>query len=70
MKEFSTGCCFKKKVGGENYTLISEDDTTGYDCTTNCVYGADSAPGTKICFKPGNQQVQCLEGLLKNNVLI
>ena len=62
LKGFSTECCLKKKVGNELYILVSEEDTTGYNCKDNCVYSPASAPEKRICFKTGKLPFECLKG--------
>jgi len=54
-------CCEVKKVGDVTYTLMSQEDTSGYGCKDNCVYSANNDPQSKFCFKSGDKEVQCLQ---------
>ena len=51
-------CCVKKKVGGVLYNLIHEEDTSAYDCHTNCVYQKDGE-SEQFCFSAGYLDSVC-----------
>merc|ERR1719430_1797547 len=55
-------CCTKKTVGGVNYNLVAEENTSGYNCLTNCVFEKEGAPGSRFCFAAGSQPVNCGDG--------
>jgi len=52
-------CCTKKTVGGVNYNLVEEQDTSGYNCLTSCVFEKEGEPGSRFCFAAGSQPVNC-----------
>jgi hypothetical protein len=52
-------CCPRKIVGEEEYTLVKEEDTTAYNCSSDCIYENVQTPGSRICFKDGALPVQC-----------
>merc|ERR1711872_970789 len=63
-------CCTRKTVGGTEYSLINETDTSGYNCKTNCVYEKDEAPGSRYCFASGDLPVDCGDGGNSNRQII
>merc|ERR1712142_426357 len=63
-------CCTRKTVGGIEYSLINETDTSGYNCKTNCVYEKDEAPGSRYCFASGDLPVDCGDGGNSNRQII
>ena len=47
-------------VGGVEYILRREEDTTIYNCLDNCIFEkADSPPGPLFCFAAGDLEVVC-----------
>ena len=57
-------CCKQKTVGGRSFTLVGMEDTSVYNCLTDCVYQADGDPDQKLfCFAAGNLEVVCEEEL-------
>merc|ERR1712142_1069629 len=63
-------CCTRKTVGSEEYSLVNEVDTSGYNCKTNCVYEKDTAPGSRYCFASGDLPVDCGDGGQSNRQII
>merc|ERR1711872_24338 len=59
-----------KTVGSEEYSLVNEVDTSGYNCKTNCVYEKDTAPGSRYCFASGDLPVDCGDGGQSNRQII
>merc|ERR1719228_174022 len=52
-------CCTSKVVGGVEYTLNREEDTTQYDCVDNCIFEKIGEPGRLFCFAVGDLEVVC-----------
>jgi len=59
-------CCRQKTVGGRLYVLAGVEDTSGYNCLTNCVYKIEADindPMEKLfCFAAGDLEVVCGDG--------
>ena len=56
---FPTSWCHNKEVGGVDYQLLREVDTSAYKCLSNCLYETVDEPGRIYCFGSGNQTVMC-----------
>ena len=41
---------------------MEEEDTSGYNCMTNCVYEKKDSPGSRFCFASGDLPVDCGDG--------
>merc|ERR1719318_861057 len=54
-------CCTEKVVGDIRYELISEENTSEYTCSNNCVYQQGGVPTERFCFKAGDLPSQCIE---------
>ena len=68
-----SNCCTEKQVGNVTYVLVEKGDTTGYNCTENCIFEEKQKPGSRFCFKDGEQPVTCLEengSIISNNCII
>merc|ERR1711936_848397 len=52
-------CCTSKTVGGVDYILRKEGDTTKYDCVSSCIYEKTEEPGPLFCFAAGDLEVVC-----------
>merc|ERR1711970_424124 len=52
-------CCTSKTVGGVDYILKKEGDTTKYDCVSTCIYERKEEPGPLFCFAAGDLEVVC-----------
>jgi len=52
-------CCTKKEVGGITYNLVGEQDTSNYNCKSNCIFEKEGKPGSRYCFASGTQPVNC-----------
>merc|ERR1711970_1135967 len=52
-------CCTSKTVGGVDYVLRKEGDTTKYDCVSSCIYEKTQEPGPLFCFAAGDLEVVC-----------
>merc|ERR1711892_743610 len=52
-------CCTSKMVGGVEYILRREEDTTIYDCLDNCIFEKTDSPGPLFCFAAGDLEVVC-----------
>merc|ERR1711936_1488222 len=52
-------CCTSKTVGGVDYILRKEGDTTKYDCVSSCIYEKTEEPGPLFCFSAGDLEVVC-----------
>merc|ERR1712042_126796 len=65
------GCCQKKTVGPNSYTLVDgETAPETFGCTSPCVYTMDMSDGaTHYCFKSGDQPVTCTGGFTKITIL-
>merc|ERR1712106_1268645 len=46
-------------VGGVEYILRREEDTTIYDCLDNCIFEKTDSPGPLFCFAAGDLEVVC-----------
>ena len=55
-------CCTRKTVGDVEYSLVEEEDTSGYNCMTNCVFEKKDSPGSRFCFASGDLPVDCGDG--------
>merc|ERR1739838_130679 len=55
-------CCTRKTVGGVEYSLVDEIDTSGYNCLTSCVFEKADSPGSRFCFASGELPVNCGDG--------
>merc|ERR1712106_256181 len=59
-------CCRQKTVGGRLYVLAGVEDTSGYNCLTNCVYKIEADindPMAQLfCFAAGDLEVACGDG--------
>ena len=47
-----SSCCTVKNVGGVTYTYKGTKDTSGWGCSSNCIYTKEGDP-IEYCFKPG-----------------
>jgi len=63
-------CCTRKTVGDTEYSLVEEEDTSGYNCKTNCVYERKDTPGSRFCFASGDLPVDCGDGGKSNRQII
>ena len=54
-------CCSRKLVGGVEYDLVKEGDTSAYQCNSNCIYEKKDEKGQIFCFAAGELKVQCKE---------
>ena len=52
-------CCSRKEVGGAEYELKMEGDTSAYNCPSDCIYEKLGEPGSSYCFTWGNLEVVC-----------
>ena len=52
-------CCTSKTVGGVEYILRMEEDTSNYNCVSNCIFGKVEEPGPLFCFAAGDLEVVC-----------
>merc|ERR1712060_832773 len=52
-------CCTSKVVGGVEYILRTEEDTSGYGCVNNCIFEKKEEPGPLFCFAAGDLEVIC-----------
>merc|ERR1711892_472582 len=52
-------CCTSKMVGGVEYILRREEDTTIYDCLDKCIFEKKDSPGPLFCFAAGDLEVVC-----------
>ena len=52
-------CCSRKVVGGVEYLLKMEGDTSAYNCLSNCIFEKSTEPGSVYCFTWGNLEVEC-----------
>merc|ERR1711892_622650 len=52
-------CCTSKMVGGVEYILRREEDTTIYNCLDNCIFEKADSPGPLFCFAAGDLEVVC-----------
>merc|ERR1719391_1380522 len=52
-------CCPKKTVGEHTYRLVKQEDTSAFDCVSECVYEREDKPGKMICFKQGDLPASC-----------
>jgi len=50
-------CCSSKTVGGVEYILKKEEDTSTYNCVSNCVFEKVEDPGRMFCFAAGDLEV-------------
>merc|ERR1712060_893353 len=50
-------CCTSKVVGGVEYILRTEEDTSGYGCVNNCIFEKKEEPGPLFCFAAGDLEV-------------
>merc|ERR1739838_1127913 len=55
-------CCTRKTVGGVEYSLVDEIDTSGYNCLSSCVFEKADSPGSRFCFASGELPVNCGDG--------
>merc|ERR1712128_367888 len=55
-------CCTRKTVGGVEYNLVDEIDTSGYNCLSSCVFEKADSPGSRFCFASGELPVNCGDG--------
>ena len=46
-------------MGGVDFILLREADTSPYNCVDNCVYEKVDDPGGMFCFEVGSQKVVC-----------
>ena len=56
----SPDCCYKKKVGSYEYTLLAEsaEETSEWGCQDDCVYCRDDqGPEKRYCF--GQVMLDC-----------
>merc|ERR1712106_475626 len=58
----SAQCCTRKNVGGVEYSLVDEIDTSGYNCLSSCVFEKADSPGSRFCFASGELPVNCGDG--------
>ena len=42
------------------YVLVEKGDTTAYNCMDHCVYEDKGNPGSRFCFKTGEQPAACI----------
>merc|ERR1712060_845181 len=52
-------CCTSKVVGGVEYILRTEEDTSGYGRVNNCIFEKKEEPGPLFCFAAGDLEVIC-----------
>merc|ERR1719186_1533561 len=52
-------CCTTKTVGGVDYILKKEADTSSYNCMSDCIYEKTEEPGPLFCFAVGDLEVVC-----------
>merc|ERR1739838_990753 len=52
-------CCTSKMVGGVEYILRREEDTTIYNCLDNCIFEKTDSAGPLFCFAAGDLEVVC-----------
>merc|ERR1712121_232795 len=52
-------CCLTKQVRGVTYNLVGEQDTSNYNCKSNCIFEKEGAPGSRYCFASGTLPVFC-----------
>merc|ERR1712106_722504 len=52
-------CCTSKMVGGVEYILRKEEDTSNYNCVDNCIFEKMEEPGPLFCFATGDFEVIC-----------
>jgi len=54
-------CCAAKTVGGIDYILKMEADTSAYNCLSACVYERKGSPNSRFCFAAGNKKPICMD---------
>ena len=52
-------CCTSKTVGGVEYILRREEDTSTYNSVSNCIFEKVEEPGPLFCFAAGDLEVVC-----------
>merc|ERR1712183_325647 len=54
-------CCATKSVGGVDYLLKMEADTSSFNCLSACVYERKGSPGSRFCFAAGKLKTVCMD---------
>jgi hypothetical protein len=60
-------CCSRKEVGGVEFVLTIEEDTSAYNCLSDCIYEKLGEPGISYCFTWGNLEVVCKGDITVNS---
>merc|ERR1719341_1474798 len=58
-------CCLEKTVGRVTYTFVKKEDTSAYNCLSDCVYRKKGGTGPRFCFAKGEKEVHCEGGKKK-----